>query len=142
MDRTFRWSMTALALAALAAIILTGYHLAGRAERELKYVEQGEASWYGPGFHGRKTATGQRYDPQDLTAAHRKLPLGTSATVTNLENGRQVEVEINDRGPYAGGREIDLSKAAAEKLGILDDGTAPVRIEVTKEQLDAMGDRR
>lgn len=142
MDRTFRWSMTALALAALAAIILTGYHLAGRAERELKYVEQGEASWYGPGFHGRKTATGQRYDPQDLTAAHRKLPLGTSATVTNLENGRQVEVEINDRGPYAGGREIDLSKAAAERLGILDDGTAPVRIEVTKEQLDAMGDRR
>lgn len=58
-------------------------------------MEQGEASWYGPGFHGKTTATGQQYDQEDLSAAHRKLPLGTSATVTNLENGKQVEVEIN-----------------------------------------------
>jgi rare lipoprotein A len=139
MDRRFRWSLTALALGSLAAIILTGYHLAGRADRELKYVEQGEASWYGPGFHGKRTATGEQYDQNDLTAAHRKLPPGTSATVTNLENGKQVEVEINDRGPYAAGRNIDLSKAAAERLDILDDGTAPVRIEVTKEQLGTSG---
>jgi rare lipoprotein A len=117
-------------------VVLTGYHLAGRAERELKHVEQGEASWYGP---GKKTATGQQYDQEDPTAAHRKLPLGTSATVTNLENGKQVEVEINDRGPYTGGRKMDLSKAAAERLDILEGGTAPVRIEVTKEQLETSG---
>jgi peptidoglycan lytic transglycosylase len=136
MDRRFRWSLAALAIGALAAIVLTGYHFADRAERELKYVEQGEASWYGPGFDGRITASGKRYDEKELTAAHRSLPLGSEATVTNLENGKQVNVQINDRGPYAAGRKIDLSKAAADKLDILGDGTAPVRIEATKEQLE------
>ena len=135
MDRKVRWSLIALVLGALAMIGLTGYHFANRANNELKYVEQGLASWYGPGFHGKKTASGEKYDQNELTAAHRKLPLGSEATVTNLETGKQVEVEINDRGPYVGDRKIDLSKAAAKKLDMLDDGTAPVRIEATEGQL-------
>ena len=99
------------------------------------FRQVGEASWYGPGFHGRKTASGERFDQNDLTAAHRKLPLGTEVQVVNLENGRSVNVEINDRGPYARGRVIDLSKAAAKRLGILEDGVAQVEIRATPEQL-------
>lgn len=93
-------------------------------------VEQiGEASFYGPGFHGKKTATGEKFDQNDLTAAHPTLPLGTQATVTNLETGDSVDVNINDRGPYAKGRDIDLSKRAAKELGMTKDGVAPVKIE-------------
>src|SRR5512144_2211245 len=76
MDRKVRWSLIALALGALAMIGLTGYHFANRVGNELKYVEQGEASWYGPGFQDKKTASGETYDQNELTAAHRKLPLG------------------------------------------------------------------
>jgi rare lipoprotein A len=94
------------------------------------FAQTGTASWYGPGFHGRKTASGERFDQNKLTAAHRSLPLDTKVKVTNLENGRSVEVEINDRGPYVGKRVIDLSKAAANRLDMTDDGTARVRIEV------------
>jgi rare lipoprotein A len=96
------------------------------------FTQVGQASWYGPGFHGRKTASGERFDQNKLTAAHRSLPLDTKVKVTNLENGRSVEVEINDRGPYAGKRVIDLSKAAANRLDMTDDGIARVRIEVTE----------
>jgi rare lipoprotein A (peptidoglycan hydrolase) len=93
-------------------------------------VEQvGEASFYGPGFHGKKTATGEKFDQNDLTAAHPTLPLGTQATVTNLKTGNFVDVEINDRGPYAKGRDIDLSKRAAKELGMTMAGVAPVKIE-------------
>lgn len=93
-------------------------------------VEQvGEASFYGPGFHGKKTATGETFDQNDKTAAHPTLPLGTKATVTNLDNGKSVDVKINDRGPYAKGRDIDLSKGAAKELGMTKDGVAPVKIE-------------
>jgi rare lipoprotein A len=93
-------------------------------------VEQvGEGSFYGPGFHGKKTASGEKFDQNDLTAAHPTLPLGTSATVTNLDTGDSVEVKINDRGPYVKGRDIDLSKGAAKELGITKDGVAPVKIE-------------
>src|SRR5512135_3460066 len=99
------------------------------------YVQRGEASWYGPGFHGRKTASGERFNQHSLTAAHRKLPLGTKATVINLNNGKTVEVEINDRGPYVRGRIIDLSEAAAKRLAMKRTGTTLVRLEVTKEQL-------
>ena len=70
----------------------------------------GTASWYGPGFHGKKTASGEIYDQTKLTAAHKTLPLGTKARVTNLDNGSAVEVEINDRGPFVDGRIIDLSR--------------------------------
>lgn len=93
-------------------------------------VEQtGEASWYGKRHHGRKTANGERFDQHGLTAAHPTLPLGTKATVTNLETGKSADVIINDRGPYAKGRDIDVSKAAAEKIGVGKDGAAPVKIE-------------
>ncbi|MET0500414.1 MAG: septal ring lytic transglycosylase RlpA family protein [Candidatus Binatia bacterium] len=93
-------------------------------------VEQiGEASFYGQGFHGKKTATGEKFDQNDLTAAHPTLPLGTQATVTNLETGKSVDVEINDRGPYVKGRDIDLSKGAAKELDMTKDGVAPVKIE-------------
>lgn len=97
--------------------------------------QHGMASWYGPGFHGKKTASGETFDQFAMTAAHRKLPLGTQVLVTNLRNGRKVEVEINDRGPYVHGRIIDLSKAAAQKLGLLDPGIARVRIDVIGDQM-------
>jgi rare lipoprotein A len=87
------------------------------------------ASWYGPGFHGRRTASGERYDQHELTAAHRTWPLGTPVRVTDLQSGRSVVVRINDRGPYVAGREIDLSYGAARALGVVDTGTAQVRLE-------------
>ncbi len=86
----------------------------------------GKASWYGPGFHGRKTASGQPFNQNDLTAAHPRLPLGSRAKVTNLNNGKEVEVTINDRGPHRGGRIIDLSRAAARMLAM--GGTARVSV--------------
>ena len=93
-------------------------------------VEQvGEGSWYGRYHHGRKTSTGARFDQNALTAAHPTLPLGTKATVTNLETGKSVEVTINDRGPYARGRDIDLSKAAAQRIGVGKNGAVPVKID-------------
>ncbi len=90
-------------------------------------VQTGKASWYGPGFHGKKTASGERFNQHALTAAHRSLPLGTRARVTNLKNGKVVLVKINDRGPYHGGRVIDLSRAAARHLAL--SGLSQVRIE-------------
>lgn len=91
---------------------------------------RGRASWYGYRFHGRRTANGERFNATEYTAAHRNLPFGTKVRVTNLRNGRSVVVRINDRGPYVGGRIIDLSKAAARAIGMLYSGTAPVRMEV------------
>lgn len=90
----------------------------------------GMASWYGPGFHGKVTASGTIYDQHGLTAAHQTLPLGTRVLVTNLDNGRSAEVVINDRGPFAKERILDLSYAAAQALGMLGTGTIPVRLEV------------
>lgn len=90
----------------------------------------GKASWYGPGFHGRTTANGERYNSNALTAAHPSLPFNTRVKVTNLNNGRSVVVRINDRGPYAGGRIIDLSAAAARRIGMIQSGVAPVKIEI------------
>jgi rare lipoprotein A len=94
------------------------------------YVERGVASWYGPGFHGNRTANGERYDMHRLTAAHRTLPLGSVAQVRSLSNGRTVTVRINDRGPFARGRIIDLSLAAAEGLGMIGQGTDRVEMRV------------
>ena len=79
---------------------------------------KGVASWYGPGFHGKKTANGERFNTHDLTAAHKTLPFGTQVRVTNEQTGKSVVVRINDRGPYVHGRVIDLSKAAAQAVGI------------------------
>lgn len=92
--------------------------------------EQGIASWYGPGFAGRRTANGEVFDPSQLTAAHKELPFNSLVTVTNLFNGRTVVVRINDRGPFKPGRIIDLSRAGAEAIGMIGSGTAQVRIEV------------
>ena len=95
-----------------------------------KHALNGKASWYGPRFHGKKTASGEIYDQGKLTAAHKTLPLGTKARITNLDNGTTVEVEINDRGPFIDGRIIDLSRAAAGALGFVELGLAPVQVEV------------
>jgi rare lipoprotein A len=89
----------------------------------------GQASWYGAQFANRPTASGTPFDPEKLTAAHRKLPLGTKVVVTNLHNGKSVMVTINDRGPYWGNREIDLSYRAARMLGMVQRGVARVKIE-------------
>jgi peptidoglycan lytic transglycosylase len=92
--------------------------------------QTGIASWYGPGFHGRPASNGETYDQNALTAAHPTLPFGTRALVTNLSNGRSVEVRITDRGPFKKDRVIDLSRKAAQTLGMIGPGTAPVRINV------------
>lgn len=100
------------------------------------HVETGVASWYGPGFHGKATANGERYDQQDHTAAHRTLQMPSILRVTNLENGRSTIVRVNDRGPYAQNRVIDLSRAAATELDIIGKGTARVRLDqLTAESL-------
>lgn len=91
--------------------------------------EEGEASWYGPGLYGRKTASGEVLRPGTMTAAHRTLPFGTCLRVTNLENGRVVEVRVNDRGPYAAGRILDVSESAARTLGMHGKGVTRVRLE-------------
>lgn len=93
------------------------------------YRAKGLASWYGRKFHGRKTASGERYDMYALTAAHKTLPLGTRVEVTNLNNGRKVRLRINDRGPFVRGRIIDLSYKGAQKLGVVGPGTAPVLVQ-------------
>jgi rare lipoprotein A len=93
-------------------------------------VQEGVASWYGPGFHGKRTSSGERFDQYDFTAAHRTLPLGSWVVVTNKMNGRSIQVYVNDRGPYIQGRVIDLSYAAARAIGMLGSGTVPVRIVV------------
>jgi rare lipoprotein A len=92
------------------------------------YDETGIASWYGPDFYGKYTANGEVYDGDALTAAHRTLPMPVNVRVTNLENGKSIVVRVNDRGPYARGRIIDLSRHAAELLDVVKNGTAPVRV--------------
>ncbi len=115
------------AFALLATWLLAGCASPGRDDGG--YHAEGLASWYGARHHGKQTASGERFDQHALTAAHRSLPFGTRVRVTHLGNGRQVTVRINDRGPYARGRLIDLSRAAAEGLGMLRQGVAPVRLE-------------
>jgi rare lipoprotein A len=95
-------------------------------------TQDGFASYYGASFAGRRTASGERFDPQAFTAAHRDLPFGTRIRLTNLDNGRTVVVRINDRGPYADGRIVDVSWAAARELGMLRSGVARVRLELTQ----------
>ena len=111
----------ALALAALEA---------ARERPGRTLLETGTASWYGPGFAGRPTASGEIFDPQDMTAAHPALPLGAEVVVVNLENGREARLRINDRGPFVGERVIDVSKAAAKALGFYFTGLAEVRVEL------------
>jgi len=95
-------------------------------------VQRGVASWYGGDFHGRRTASGRVYNMHDMTAAHRELPLGSQVEVRNLENGKSVRAEITDRGPFAKGRIIDMSYAAAKELGMIGPGTAKVEVQILK----------
>lgn len=96
------------------------------------FTQTGMASWYGPGFAGKLTANGERFDPDEMTCAHPKLPFHTRIRVTNLANGKSVIVRVNDRGPFAKQRIVDLSKEAAKRLGFVDDGVAKVRLEVVE----------
>lgn len=100
--------------------------------QQVSRVIEGTASWYGPGFFGNRTASGEVFRPGTLTAAHRSLPFGTMVRVTNLNNGRSTVVRINDRGPYSGGRVIDLGHGAAQQVGLVSSGVAPVRLEVLR----------
>jgi rare lipoprotein A len=103
-----------------------------RPTSRLLQVVNGAASWYGPGFYGRQTASGERLRRGTLTAAHRTLPFGTRVRVTNLENGRTVVVRINDRGPFRAHRVIDLAHGAASELQMMRSGEVPVRLEVLR----------
>jgi rare lipoprotein A len=106
--------------------------LATEAAAKVDLPQTGLASWYGNEFKGRKTASGERYDPEQLTAAHRKLPFGTMVKVTNLRNDRSVIVRITNRGPYSKNRIIDVSRAAARELDMIHRGVVRVRIEAVK----------
>jgi len=96
------------------------------------YYETGIASWYGPGFHGNLTANGEVYDMVGVSAAHKTLPFGTIVRVVEIETGRSIVVRINDRGPFVEGRIIDLSKGAAEKLGIVEKGITEVGLRILR----------
>ena len=102
-------------------------------------AETGTASWYGPGFHGRRTANGEVFDKEAMTAAHRTLPFGTLVRVLNLDNGREAVLRINDRGPFVRGRILDVSEAGARALGMVESGTARIRIEVLRAAAAAPG---
>ena len=116
---------------AFALLLLGSAWSPVRADPESPATTQvGQASWYGQEFAKRRTASGETFDPQDLTGAHRTLPLGSRVRVTNLHNGRSVMVTINDRGPYRRRRAIDLSYGAARALGMVRRGVAQVRIEL------------
>src|SRR5690625_586629 len=111
------------------------YQIAGawyHPAEDLDYDRTGIASWYGPGFHGRPTANGERYDQNDLTAAHPTLPMPSMVQVTNMENGRSVKLRVNDRGPFAKRRIIDVSHKAAQLLGFEQQGKAKVRVKVLR----------
>lgn len=101
---------------------------------DLSYDETGIASWYGPGFDGRQTANGESYDQWALTAAHPTLPMPSMVQVTNLDNGRSIQLRINDRGPFANNRIIDISRRGAQLLGFENAGTAKVRVQILREE--------
>ncbi|MDZ7772277.1 MAG: septal ring lytic transglycosylase RlpA family protein [Balneolaceae bacterium] len=149
---------TFLPVLLVLSILLSGCGLTSRLERETErrpdspgdgaadarevsglrpgaMIEEGVASWYGPNFHGKLTANGEEYDMHGLTAAHRTLPFNTLVRVRNTDNGETVTVRINDRGPYAKNRVIDLSRGAAEEIGMIGPGTAPVELFLVEGDL-------
>ena len=129
-------------LAAIATLATVGPALGqGSEDDAVVFQEKGRASYYGKGFHGRPTASGEPFDQDAMTAAHPTLPLGAEVTVTDPATAKQVEVEVNDRGPYVDGRSIDLSQGAAGKLGITHEGVADVEVEATKRQVEQAIDR-
>lgn len=117
------------------------YQIMGRwyyPKEDYSYAETGMASWYGDDFHAKRTANGEKYDMNTLTAAHRTLPLPSIVRVTNLENGRSLVVRVNDRGPYVKERIIDISKRGAQLLGYQTKGTAKVKVEIMAEESRAL----
>jgi rare lipoprotein A len=131
----------------LTAVVVTwlGLWLMGSVvQADPWYREHGLASYYSKGFHGRKTASGDHFSQYEMTAAHRQLPLGTKVLVEHRETGEQVEVKITDRGPYADKKRriIDLSKAAADSIGLVEEGVAPVRVVVTEEAAQQQNQKR
>ena len=127
--RCLLWSLAAV----IAVVLVLGQSVESRTPRP---VQVGLASWYGPGFHGEETASGEIFDQREMVAAHRTLPLGSVIRVTNLENGRRVTLRVIDRGPYGRnfrkGTVVDVSRGAARRLRMLRDGLVKVRIEVMK----------
>ena len=128
-------SINTLAAGVLTILAFTPLNSVASSDRN--HGLQGTASYYGGKFHGRKTASGERFNQHGLTAAHKTLPLGTKVRVTNLRNGESVDVKINDRGPFHKGRVLDLSKGAAREIGMLGAGTAKVKVEVIAKNDDA-----
>jgi rare lipoprotein A len=132
------WAVVGFAAALCVAVPAGGarVHVEAQASQAVpvaqvpEWTQKGRVSWYGPGFHGRRTANGEVFDTNELTMAHRTLPFGTEVRVTNLTNGRSVVLRVNDRGPYVRGRIADLSHAAAMRLGFVDHGITRARIEV------------
>jgi rare lipoprotein A len=157
LEKPVRFFVT-LALLAVATACSSRHHAPAQAQRgmykigapytidgityvpteEFQHVETGVASWYGPGFHGKYTANGEVYDQSERTAAHRTLQMPSVLRVTNLENGQSTIVRVNDRGPFARSRILDVSRAAAEQLGMVGNGTARVRIEQLEMESQAM----
>ena len=125
-----RWLLLAVSLGACAEAPPPRSTVSVMTSRPSGLVQEGKCSWYGREQQGGPTASGERYDMRQLTAAHRTLKLGTRVRVTNLRNGRSVVVRINDRGPYGRGRIIDVSWAAAKALDMIDAGVVPARVEV------------
>lgn len=116
-----------LRVAAIATLVT----FSGLAAPTIAQAKQcGSASWYGPGFHGRTTANGERFDQNQMTAAHKRLPFGSKIRVTNQLNGKSLTLRVNDRGPFAKGRILDASAAAAKKLGFMRRGHAPVCVSI------------
>ena len=137
-------SLYPILLIALISIVITSCGTTERASKPVSYpdagagevIEEGVASWYCPNFHGKLTANGERYDMYGLTAAHRTLPFNTLLRVENLKNGESVVVRINDRGPFAKNRIIDLSKKAAQQIDMIGNGTAPVKLILLEGDLE------
>ncbi len=124
-----------MAIVSLVAVLAIAVPAPGtlapqQADEAPPWTQSGRVSWYGPGFQGRRTASGEVFNTHAFTMAHRSLPLGSRVRVTNLDNGRSVVLRVNDRGPYVRGRIADLSRAAAAKLGFAKDGLAQARIEL------------
>jgi rare lipoprotein A len=126
----------ALAASGVAAVPVPAAAGEAAGEEAIVFREKGKASYYDDKFQGKKTASGDRFDQAKPVAAHPELPLGSEVTVENPETGKKVEVEVVDRGPHAGGRDIDLSKSAAKAIGITKDGVADVEIRATEPQVE------
>jgi rare lipoprotein A len=132
MNSKFESLFRAIAVSVMLLSLVSCHKRIDRSFRDQPFdgsSQVGNASWYGDKFHGRKTSSGETYDMYAMTAAHRTAPFGTNVRVTNMENGKQTVVSVNDRGPFVRGRIIDLSKKAAQEIDMIGTGTAKVKLE-------------